>query len=111
MADASTHLEYCTYCPKMCRHACPVSTATARETYIPQAKMSSLNVLVKGREPWTPASSESLWACTGCRQCASTCANGVDPAETLFAGRAEAVRRGVNHPALDRYPERFRARE
>jgi len=48
-----THLEYCTYCPKMCRHACPVSTATARETWIPQAKMSTLNLARKQHLPFT----------------------------------------------------------
>ena len=36
-------LDYCTFCPQMCRHACPVSTASARETYIPQVKMDRTN--------------------------------------------------------------------
>ena len=25
-------LEFCTYCPKMCRHSCPVSNALGHET-------------------------------------------------------------------------------
>ena len=33
----------------MCRHACPVSTASGRETYIPQVKMDRLNQLRLGR--------------------------------------------------------------
>lgn len=106
-----THLEYCTYCPKMCRHACPVSTATARETWTPQAKMSALNLARKGFAAFDAATTEPIWACTGCRQCTEYCAHGVEPTAILFAGRAEAVRRGVGHPALEAYPERFRARD
>jgi Fe-S oxidoreductase len=106
-----THLEYCTYCPKMCRHACPVSTATGRETWIPQAKMSTLNLARKQQLPFTREALDPIWACTGCRQCTEYCMHGVEPASVLFAGRAEAQRRGAGHEALERYPERFRARE
>lgn len=105
-----THLEYCTYCPKMCRHACPVSEATGRETFIPQAKMAGLNQIRLGHAAWDAPTTEPLWACTGCRHCTLYCANGVEPAATLFAGRAEATRRGAGHPALAHYAERFRAR-
>ena len=104
-------LDYCTYCPKMCRHACPVSTASGRETLIPQAKMDRLNQLRLGRVPWSVAASEPIWGCTGCRQCTTYCAHGNEPGLVLFAGRAEAVARGAGHPALVGYPERFRARE
>jgi Fe-S oxidoreductase len=106
-----THLEYCTYCPKMCRHACPVSTTTGHEPFTPQAKMTTLNLARKGHTPWTAEATEPIWACTGCRQCTDYCAHGVEPGATLFAGRAEAVRRGAGHPALEKYPERFRARD
>jgi Fe-S oxidoreductase len=106
-----THLEYCTYCPKMCRHACPVSTTTGRETWTPQAKMTALNLVRKGHAPATRDALEPIWACTGCRQCTEYCAHGVEPAAVLFAGRVDAERRGVAHPALDGYPQRFRARE
>src|SRR3972149_6546437 len=56
-----THLEYCSYCPKMCRHACPVSTASGREALIPQARMAGLAQLLKGNEPWTRETTEPLW--------------------------------------------------
>ncbi len=101
----------CTYCPKMCRHSCPVSTASAIETQIPQAKVARLAQLRRGRAAWTVPETDPLWACTGCRHCTSYCVHGVEPAALLFAGRAEAVQHGAEHPALVRYPERFRARE
>jgi Fe-S oxidoreductase len=106
-----THLEYCTYCPKMCRHACPVSLADGRESHIPQAKMAGLNLVRKGQAAWDRETTSPLWACTGCRECTNYCHHGVEVGPTLFAGRAEAVKRNVNHPALDRYPDRFRARD
>jgi Fe-S oxidoreductase len=104
-------LDYCTFCPKMCRHACPVSTASGRETHIPQAKMDRLNQIRLGRSPWTPETTDPLWACTGCRHCTMYCDHGNEPGLVLFSGRAEAVQRGAPHPALTNYSERFRARE
>jgi Fe-S oxidoreductase len=104
-------LDYCTFCPKMCRHACPVSTASGRETYIPQVKMDRLNQLRLGRGAWTAESTDPLWACTGCRHCTMYCDHANEPGLVLFTGRAAAVQRGVPHPALTGYSERFRARE
>jgi Fe-S oxidoreductase len=109
--SVARQLDYCTFCPKMCRHACPVSTASGRETYIPQVKMDRLNQLRLGRSSWTTESTDPLWACTGCRHCTMYCDHGNEPGLVLFSGRAAAVERGTPHPALTNYSERFRARE
>jgi dimethylglycine catabolism B len=109
--SVARQLDYCTFCPKMCRHACPVSTASGRETYIPQVKMDRLNQLRLERSRWTTESTDPLWACTGCRHCTMYCDHGNEPGLVLFSGRAAAVDRGLPHPALAGYSERFRARE
>ena len=109
--SVARQLDYCTFCPKMCRHACPVSTASGRETYIPQVKMDRLNQLRLGRGGWSAESTDPLWACTGCRHCTMYCDHGNEPGLVLFTGRAAAVAHGVPHPALAGYSERFRARE
>ncbi len=109
--DVARQLDYCTFCPKMCRHACPVSTTTGRETLIPQAKMDRLNKLRAGVEPWKTESADPLWGCTGCRHCTVYCDHANEPGLVLFGGRAEAQRRGVAHAALNGYAERFRARD
>ena len=109
--SVARQLDYCTFCPKMCRHACPVSTASGRETHIPQVKMDRLNQLRLGRSSWTTESTDPLWACTGCRHCTMYCDHGNEPGLVLFSGRAAAVDRGAQHPALTNYSERFRARE
>ncbi len=110
-SSVARQLDDCTFCPKMCRHACPVSTASGRETHIPQVKMDRLNQLRKGRDGWTPETTDPLWACTGCRHCTMYCDHDNEPGLVLFSGRAAAVARGVTHPALTGYGERFRARE
>jgi len=104
-------LDNCTYCPKMCRFSCPVSEASGREHYTPQAKMDRLNQLRRGHLPWTDKMSDPLYACTGCRQCTTQCLHGNEPGLVLLAGRAAANARGAGHPALAGYPERFRSRE
>ncbi len=52
LADHVDALELCTYCPKLCRHACPVANATGRETFTPQSKMQLLNMLRREAIPW-----------------------------------------------------------
>jgi Fe-S oxidoreductase len=109
--SVARQLDYCTFCPKMCRHACPVSTASGRETYIPQVKMDRTNQLRLNHARWNVETTDPLWACTGCRHCTMYCDHGNEPGLVLFTGRAAAVARGVPHPALAGYSERFRARE
>lgn len=109
--EVAKQLDYCTFCPKMCRHACPVSTASGRETHIPQVKMDRLNQLRLGRGEWTTEATDPMWACTGCRHCTMYCDHANEPGLVLFTGRAQAVQKGVSHPALTNYSERFRARE
>jgi dimethylglycine catabolism B len=110
-AGVARQLDYCSYCPKMSRHACPVSQATGHETYTPQAKMDRLNQLRRGRLPWTRDNAEPIYACTGCRHCTNYCEHGNEPGTVLFAGRVEANRRGAGHPNLAGYPDRFRNRD
>jgi Fe-S oxidoreductase len=109
--SVARQLDDCTFCPKMCRHACPVSTASGRETHIPQVKMDRLSQLRLGRGSWTAEATDPLWACTGCRHCTMYCDHGNEPGLVLLTGRAAAVARGATHPALAGYPERFRARD
>ncbi|HEY4178386.1 MAG TPA: (Fe-S)-binding protein [Kofleriaceae bacterium] len=109
--SVAKQLDYCTFCPKMCRHACPVSTASGKETYIPQVKMDRANQLRLAHVPWTTENTDPLWACTGCRHCTMYCDHSNEPGLVLLSARAAAVEKGVQHPALAGYSERFRARE
>lgn len=109
MPDLETSLTYCTYCPKLCRHTCPVSHAEAKETLTPQTKMANLRRLhlqtVTGAE--AKAHTDPLYGCTGCGACTEACLHGVEVGPSLFIGRAEAERDGRGHEALRDLPARF----
>jgi Fe-S oxidoreductase len=103
-------LDYCTYCPKLCRHACPVSNAWPREALIPQQKMQTANLLRKGHLPWHRDYTEVLYGCTGCGACTKACAWENQPGRILLSARGVATERGAGAPALEELPERMRAR-
>jgi dimethylglycine catabolism B len=81
----------CAYCPKMCRSACPVSEAEARETVTPWAKMNLVRLTRSGASATTSATAhQAMEACTGCGACSDQCAHGNPVTETLFSARATA---------------------
>jgi Fe-S oxidoreductase len=98
--DLSTSLSYCTYCPKLCRHTCPVSNAAATETLTPRDKMATMRLLATGDVPRTVEQTMPLYGCTGCGACTDFCQHKVEPGVALMRGRAEAERDGRGHPAL-----------
>ena len=110
MQRYAKELEYCTYCPKMCRHSCPVSGAVGSETLTPQSKMELVNMLRRTAVPWEQDFVNPVYGCTTCRLCRQYCEHDNDVAAALQAARAEAERRRLAHPALARLEERFRAR-
>lgn len=88
-------LESCTFCPKLCRAACPVSAADGRETTTPWGKMSDAYLVRAGSLPLEPAHAALAWACTGCRACREACDLRNEPAEALFDARAAYVAAGA----------------
>ncbi len=107
--NVDTSLSYCTFCPKLCRHTCPVSNAEAKETLTPRDKMATMRLIQRAEVPRTVEQTEPLYGCTGCGACTDFCLHKVEPAEVLFRGRAEAERDGRGHPALRDLLPRFTA--
>jgi Fe-S oxidoreductase len=103
-------LQYCAFCPKLCRCACPVSNVEARETVTPQQKMQTLHLLHRGQLEWSRDLTAVLYACAACRACYSYCKHPVDVGPALLAGRAAAVAQGVGHPLLVDFDFTFRYR-
>jgi dimethylglycine catabolism B len=108
--DLPTSLSLCTYCPKLCRHTCPVSNAEAKETLTPRDKMATMRGLARDELPRTVEQSEPMYGCTGCGACTDFCLHKVEPGVALFRGRYEAERDGRGHPALREFPARFTAK-
>src|SRR6266446_6424633 len=110
MPDQSTSISYCTYCPKLCRHTCPVSNAAASESLTPRDKMATMGLLAGGDLPRTVEHSTPLYGCTGCGACTDFCQHKVEPGLILMRGRADAARDGRAHPALVDLPARHDAK-
>lgn len=108
MFGSLMNTETCTYCPKLCRDACPVSNVEGNESLIPQQKMATLGEMAVGLRTWTNDFTSVLYACTGCLRCQTACEHHIDVESTLFAGRALAKTKGVGHPALKDFAARFR---
>jgi Fe-S oxidoreductase len=111
MPDLETSLTYCTYCPKLCRHTCPVSNAEAKETLVPQAKMATMRQLrlLAPDQPRETGDYGPLYGCTGCGACTDFCLHKVQVGASLFRGRDEAERQHHGHPALAGFTQRFDA--
>lgn len=100
-------LEKCTFCPKLCRSACPVSNAEPRETVTPWGKMSMAYFAAQGDVPLEPSYAAPAWACTGCMACRESCDHRNDVASTLFETRAGLMNAGVAPASADRVVARF----
>lgn len=97
-APTSTHerdLAYCSYCPNLCLHACPVSNATRRSSLSPWAKMSLTRWIAEGFVQQDRDTADVYWQCTGCQACMSACKHAIDVSSTLFHARGGAVRTGI----------------
>lgn len=106
-----TELENCAFCPKLCRHSCPVSTVEGRETTTPWGKMTPLHHIARGELPAQLEYAEGSYACTGCLRCTEYCDHGNQPYHALTAGRAMLFERGEAHPAAQALVEGFEARK
>lgn len=93
--DYRKEIEYCAYCPKLCRFACPVAEAEQRETVTPTGKMTLLHLLRMGALDWSRDIVEPIYHCTGCLISNTFCEHKIDVFPPFVAAREEAVRRGV----------------
>lgn len=94
-------LELCTYCPKLCRAACPIGDASPREGLIPWGKMTTVYQVARGVAPLDHAHAETAWACTGCMGCRERCDPRNDVAATLGAARAAFAAAGFAPRAIE----------
>ncbi len=88
-------LDTCAYCPRLCRHVCPVSVATARESATPTAMASIARLHRLGKiDAVTALAGTAL--CDGCGACERHCHHHVPFPSLLRAFREEL---GVPPPA------------
>jgi Fe-S oxidoreductase len=100
-------LETCVFCPKLCRSACPVSSAEPRETVTPWGKMSLAWMAAHGDVPADGSHAAPAWACTGCFACREACDHRNPVADVLLDARDALVRAGAAPAASTRILSRF----
>lgn len=70
-------IDTCPFCPRLCRHVCPVSVATARESATPTAITTVVRLAAQGQVE-SDLADEVLELCNGCGACMRHCALHVD---------------------------------
>lgn len=93
--DYAREIEYCTFCPKMCRFSCTVAEAEKRESVTPTGKMSLLHLLRDGAIKLDTETAEIFYKCTNCMLCTTFCAHEIEVAHVLNAARSYAVEQGI----------------
>jgi Fe-S oxidoreductase len=109
LAPRKGALEYCVFCPKLCRSACPVSNAEPRETLTPWGKMSAAYFAARGDVRLEESFARPAWACTGCFACSASCDHRNEVAATLLDARAAFVDAKLGPAGADRTIARFDA--
>ncbi len=110
MAESAQHPggdpELCALCPKLCRFACPVATATADEGATPTAMLQGVRMAEAGLLSWQ-AAAENLVRCTGCGACKAPCEFDQDVPTMLYQARAAAWQQGAIDAGSRSIHERF----
>jgi Fe-S oxidoreductase len=96
-------IDYCTYCPKLCRFACPVAQAEARETSTPWGRQTLLYLVAEGRQELTPEIAETLYHCAFCMQCNAFCDHGIAVPPVMRESRAMALDAGMAPDSVLRF--------
>jgi Fe-S oxidoreductase len=99
----------CAYCPKLCRHRCPVAVAEASEAATPAAKGALIHMHTAGTLPLAGAVAEAAYRCTNCRLQQQDCLHGIAVQESYHPVRVAAVGAGVAPPRVHSYIDRVRS--
>lgn len=88
---------FCAWCPRLCRHVCPVAVGTAWESATPSAIRGLLLAAAGGAADLGDAQAAAS-LCNGCGACTAHCKHHEPVADRLRAWRAEAEGRPPAEP-------------
>jgi len=88
-------IEFCSYCPKLCRFACPVAKITASEASTPTGKMTVIKLVKDGAIEFNSEVAELIYQCSGCILSRTYCEHRIEVIGTFEAVRAIAVEKGI----------------
>ncbi len=96
-------IEYCTYCPKLCRFSCPVAQVECSETVTPTGKMTILRQIRDGVIPLDKDAASLMYNCSGCLVSRTYCEHEIEVIGAFEAARHEAVKAGVAPERVYKY--------
>jgi Fe-S oxidoreductase len=100
-------MDYCTYCPKMCRFSCPVSEVTKEETTTPWGKMEMGRWFLDRQISFSKDNVLPLYQCSNCLACQEYCEHLNDVPEALGEVRRMAVENWAAPDKVYQVGERF----
>lgn len=103
-------IEYCAYCPKLCRFACPVAQIECSETVTPTGKATVLKLVREKAIEFDREAAELFYACSACRITRTYCEHDIDVYPSLEKARSEAVKRGLAPRSVSDYQEKWAKR-
>lgn len=107
MRDPKEATTLCSFCPKLCRHACPVAEADPSESATPWGKMTAMKRVEENKLPMDNQTMGLAYKCLNCRAAQQACEldNPVDA--TLDTYRVRAFRAGLTPGGVEAYCEKF----
>jgi Fe-S oxidoreductase len=88
-------IEYCTYCPKLCRFSCPVANASCSETYTPWGRQSLLHLVGIGKQEFTREVALATYHCASCLHCREYCDHDIEIPPIMEEARHYAIQNHV----------------
>jgi len=67
-----SEVDHCAFCPRLCRHACPVAVGSAREAAVPAVIMADVYAWIVGTGSAADAARAAA-LCTSCGACTRAC--------------------------------------
>ncbi len=95
-------IEYCTFCPRLCRFVCPVALAEDNETYTPTSKMT-LVYLTEIASVKPEKVKEAFYMCVDCRHCITPCIHKIDVPKVLNSARAKIYESGLADGNINKF--------
>lgn len=105
--DLAQGRETCSFCPKLCRHACPAAEAEGSEQATPTFKQQVAIQAASGLRPLDPERARVLYKCTDCAATTVACRHRVPVGDSLLEARAQAVREGHAPAEIQALAARF----
>ncbi len=100
--DRQKQINYCAFCPKLCRFVCPVALHSRRETDTPAGKYALLYLQEKGTIDFDCELASVMYQCTQCNAGRWACDHKINNESGIWEARRDAVAKGVE-------PEQVRA--